>query len=586
MRKGPPATSGHHRYIPAGLFLLGLLVFWRALSGDFIALDDDFYVTNNTHVRDGLTWSGIQWALGSVTYIYYQPVTWISHMIDCEIFGLKPAGHHLTSLLLHATNSALLFLVLRKMTGAIWRSAFAAALFAIHPLRVESVAWIAERKDVLSGFFYMLTLWAYPNKLWTAACMFTLALLSKPTAVTLPFVLLLLDYWPLRRLPPWGQRVRETIPFFVLAAVISVLTYIGQKETGATVDLGESPFILRVENAVVSYARYLTNTLFPTSLAAVYPFPLEIPIWQTLGASILLAGLTYLIWKNRRTRPYLLVGWLWFLGVLVPMIGIIRAGSQAMADRFTYLPSIGLAIMIAWGAAEFAYRWKLRTRVLAAAVPLIILAVLTIHQTGFWLNSQTLFEHSLSIEPNSAIIHLNLGHVLLTQRHVPEAAAHFAEASRIEPANQLAHLNLGAARYKLGDMAGAAVSYAETARLAPGSAEARFWLAMTLRNLGRKQEALLHFQEALQGSLSTEEAANAHSNVGALLLEQGSYPAAEKSLKTALELQPALVAAHRNLAIMLIRQKRLPEAIAQLNAALRITGDREIQAMLDQLGSR
>ena len=341
---------------------LAVLAVYAPVSGfDFVNFDDNAYVYGNENVRSGLTWRGIRWAFTSVSYYYWAPLTWISHMVDCELFGLNPGPHHVVNVLLHSLNSLLLFMALRLATGTLWQSAAVAGIFALHPARVESVAWISERKDLLAGCFWMLALLAYanyardrsPKRYAMVVASMIGGVMAKPSIVTLPFVLLVLDWWPLRRNASWQRLVVEKLPLLVLSAASSILTYIGQEQMGATRLMGDLPLTVRLSNAVVSYAWYVWTFAWPHDLSVLYPYRKDISLSAVLGAASLLAAITTVaIWRARK-QPYVLAGWLWFLGTLVPMIGLIQVGSQARADRFTYIPFIGLAIAFIWGAYEF-----------------------------------------------------------------------------------------------------------------------------------------------------------------------------------------------------------------------------------------
>lgn len=414
-----------------GLALLTLAVYLPVLANGFIRFDDPLYVTRNSWVKAGLTWDGFVWALTANVASNWHPLTILSHMLDVELFGMEPLGHHLTSLLLHTAGTVLLFEALRRMTGEVWRSAAVAALFAVHPTHVESVAWVAERKDVLSGLFWMLTLLAWerwvrkpsPKRYTAVALALTAGLLSKPMVVTLPFVLLLLDVWPLKR----GLRIREKLPLFALVAASCLVTVIAQ--SGAIGLASRFPMRFRLANAVLSYATYVGKTLLPTKLAVFYPMPSEFPAWTVAGAALLLVILTALAFKAGR---YVLVGWLWFLGTLVPVIGIVQVGGQAMADRYTYLPTIGLFLIAAWALP----RW-------APWVPLIALAVVTRLQIRHWEDSETLFRHAAAVTERNFIAHLNLAQIHAERGARGPALEHFRITLSIRPGMWQAQASLG-----------------------------------------------------------------------------------------------------------------------------------------------
>ncbi len=455
-----------HRILLAGaLALLTLAAFLPSLGNGFVSVDDGLYVTGNRMVQRGLTGEGFAWVLTANVANNWHPLTMVSHMLDCELFGLNPAGHHGTSLLLHLANALLLFEVLRRMTGNPWRSAAAAALFAVHPLRVESVAWVAERKDVLSAFFWILAMGCYaryvrdpsPKRYLPVVLAMALGLLAKPMVVTLPFALLLLDVWPLERLhigePGWTGRLRrlavEKVPLFVLSAVASVVTL--QFQTTSLVSLEVLPWRLRIANAVVSYAAYLGKTALPRNLAVFYPIPIEIPVWKVTGAAILLLVLTVLAFGAVRRAPSVLAGWLWFLGTLVPVIGIVQVGSQAMADRYTYIPSIGLVFAVCWGLPPLCASRRWRTT-LAGATVLVLLAfsIATWRQVRCWSGSVTLFRHALAVTQGNYVAHVALGRSLAAEGDWAGSAVQFRAALALRPGLRQARTGLREALRKAG----------------------------------------------------------------------------------------------------------------------------------------
>ncbi len=441
-----------------GLLLLAVAaVFGQTVSHDFVYFSDDAeYVTDNRLVQQGLTGQGIVWALTTFHTTNWHPLTWLSHMLDCELYVLNPGGHHLTNVLLHAAAAVLLLLALRRMTGALWASAWVAAVFALHPLRVESVAWVAERKDVLSGLFFMLTLWFYARyaerpaswgRYLLVVASFALGLTAKSMLVTLPFVLLLLDYWPLGRLgpsregsaaegadPPRPGRllvrlVVEKIPFFVLAAASCVVTLAANRS--AVKPLEQLPFLWRLANAAVAYVAYLGNMLYPVGLAVLHPVPKgPPPAWETAAAVTLLLAISTAAFVLRRKCPYLLVGWLWYLGTLVPVIGLVRAGNEGMADRFTYLTQIGLYMAIAWGAVHVVRSWPDCRWGIAAVAALVVAGLMgcASQQTQYWHDSETLWKHTLECIPQNPIAENNLGNALAARGEFGEAIDHYQKA--------------------------------------------------------------------------------------------------------------------------------------------------------------
>ena len=578
-------------------------VFWQVRTHEFLKYDDLDYVTDNPHVKAGLTLKGVIWAFTTMHAANWHPLTWVSHMLDCELYGLKPAGHHLTSLVFHIASALLLFVVLRQMTGKLWRSGFVAALFAFHPLHVESVAWVAERKDVLSAFFWMLTMWAYVryaerpglNRYLLVLLWFVLGLLSKPMLVTLPFVLLLVDYWPLGRFQfgqPSGHHklsthnskdtgdqrsfalrlVLEKVPFFALAAVSSFLTFFAQQKAGAVASSEIRPLSMRIANALASYVSYIGKMIWPYRLAVFYPYPETFPMWQVAGAGLLLGCVSFLVILAARRRSYLMVGWLWYLGTLVPVIGLVQVGEQAMADRYTYVPLIGLFVIIAMGVPDILAGWRYRRIGMAipAGLLLSILMIVTWLQLRYWQNGVTLFEHSLEVTANNSLSQCSLGVALVQQGKNQEAISHFAEALRIKPDYAEAQYNLGVALSDQGKTQEAIDHYSEALRIKPDSAEAHYNLGVTLAQQGKSQEAVGHFTKALQ---IKPDYANAHNNLGIALADQGKTQEAIAHYTEALRIDPNNAYAHNNLGLILAQQGKNQEAIAHYTEALRIKPD-------------
>lgn len=482
-----------------------LAIYLQTLGHDFINYDDPLYVTENPHVQRGVTWRGIAWALTSGDASNWHPLTWVSHMIDCGLYGPVPGGHHLTSVLLHAVNAVLLFVVFRRMTGALWQSAFVAAAFAVHPLRVESVAWVAERKDVLSGLFWVLAIGIYhryarrTDVAWYICTTLAMALglMAKPMLVTLPCVFLLLDYWPLGRVTfgPTGRwdtqvvrkRLLEKGPFFILSGISSVITLWVQAAGGAVTSLRWFPLDVRLQNAVVAYVRYPWKMLWPARLALPYPHPGEqLSVWAAAGAFVLLAGVTVLVFWNARKRPYLMVGWLWYLVTLAPVIGIVQVGAQAMADRYTYIPLIGLSIMAAWGISDVLAAWRHRAVALSACASVVLLAwaVCAWVQTGYWRNDVILFSHALDVTSGNYIAHFKLGSALFERGEMDASADQFGEALVLLPNFTEARSNLGVVRMHQGRYDEAAHHLREALRLDPNYTNAREALAWMQEHAG------------------------------------------------------------------------------------------------------
>jgi len=502
------------------LAVLTWMVFGQTLWHDFINYDDPRYVYENAKITGGLSISGISWAFTHIHALNWHPLTTISHMLDCQLYGLKAGWHHLTNVLLHTLAAMLLFLALQRMTGAVWQSAFVAAVFAIHPLRVESVAWVAERKDVLSGVFFMLTLLAYANYVrlprvrgyLVVVLLFACGLMSKPMLVTLPFVLLLLDYWPLDRIK--GQlwkRVAEKIPLIVLSAVSSVITFLVQK--GAVGQTEELPIFERINNAVVSYVLYIWQMLWPVNLAVFYPHPENrLPLWEILCCFLVLMCITVAAIALRTRRPYLFTGWLWYLGMLVPVIGLVQVGWQGRADRYTYLPQIGLYIAATWAVVDLTVLYRYRRATLSTAAILVIAALssCTRVQNSYWRDSETLFRHALAVTTNNDVAENNLGIVFLGQGKLDEAISLLQSAVDLRPDNSPAHENLARALLQKGQVADALVHYRKLLDLQPDNMEIHNIVGTVLVQQGRVQEGAEEWQKVL---LVEPDNGNAMSNL-------------------------------------------------------------------------
>jgi tetratricopeptide (TPR) repeat protein len=613
------------------LVLVTLALYWPVVSHDFVNYDDDEYVVENTRVSSGLTFGNFLWALQSGYASNWHPATWLSYMLDCQMFGLKSWGHYLTNVVLHALNAGLVFALLRQMTGAMWRSLLVAALFAVHPLRVESVAWVSERKDVLSGFFGLLALITYAryakasvvSNQWSvigsgrsgASAMdhrprtpghrslitdhrslfyflslvcFALGLMSKPMLVTWPFVMLLLDFWPLGRfelstlssparpseataaqLSTTLRLVREKIPFFILAAVASVITFLVQQHGGAVKAVERFPLGARGGNALISYGRYLGKLFWPTDLAVLYPHPGQWPLGNVLLASGVIVGLSALVWAGRRRYPYVLMGWLWFLGMLVPVIGLVQVGDQAMADRYTYLPSLGVLVLGVWGAYELTR--GSRSQVLALSVAGAgagaVCLLLTRQQVGYWKDGEALFQHALQVTQNNALAHNGLGVALGKARQTDEAIRQFQQALRLKPDYPTAHNNLGAALVDQGQTDEAILQYQQALRLRPSYVDARINLGAALVRKGQTDEAVQQFKEAIR---LQPDKANVYNNLGSALGQMGQIDEAIQQFKEAIRLKPDLAAAHYNLGLAVLGKGELDEAIRQFREVIRL----------------
>src|SRR5437899_2551694 len=664
-------TRTHNRRVVTAIVLVFLaMIVWvsfgQALRHDFLGYDDQRYVIQNAWVTNGLTPGGIKWAFTHVHASNWHPLTTISHMLDCQLYGLQPWGHHLTNILLHAAAAILLFFALRELTasgdavagigdagrdqrsrlqrGSLWPSVFVAAVFAVHPLRVESVAWVSERKDVLSGVFFMLTLWGYaryargnaPSSFWYIAVVvfFAFGLMCKPTLVTAPFVLLLLDYWPLGRVRPsssrargitasqWQQRkdtwpwlVIEKLPLFVLSAASCVATLLAQQEAldaSLKPPLGE-----RVGNALVSYAMYLGQMIWPAHLAVLYPYPEgNLKVLQVVLALLLLLIISAAVFVWRKKYPFLLTGWLWYLGMLVPMIGIVQVGSQVRADRYTYLPQIGLYLLVAWGAMELFHRWH-RSREALTVAALLAVAALTAgsyFQSSYWRDTETLWKHAiastsnnyvahtnlaqtlsqsgrfaeaiaecqkaLKIKPDFAAAHNNLGTALQDKqsgdsasgdyRAVDEAIEHYRKALQIKPDFTQAHSNLGNALLQTGRTDEAIAQFQKTLELEPNYAEAEFSLGNAFLQKREVNEAIAHYQKALEIRPDYAEARN---YLGNAFVAEGKYSEAIANYEAAVRIRPNYSEAHHNMGCVLATIGRNDEALEQFNEALRLNGN-------------
>jgi Tfp pilus assembly protein PilF len=574
------------------------IVFAPVARHGFVNFDDPQYVTENPFVTSGLTVRGISWALTTGYAGNWHPLTWISHMVDVQAFGLNAGAHHLTNVFLHTASALLLFTLLYRMTGAPGRSWFVAALFAVHPLHVESVAWIAERKDVLSAFFWMLTIWAYVR--WTAGnaegrrpkakgwspasglwylavvLLFALGLMAKPMLVTLPVTLLLLDVWPLRRVS-----MREKIPLFALALASSVVTFVVQQQAGAVKELASLPVGRRVANALVAYVGYIGKTLWPTNLAAIYPYPESVPGWHVAAAIAVLVMVTWLAVRVRRGHPYVLVGWLWYLVTLVPVIGLIQVGSQPIADRYTYVPLIGLFIIAAWGIPDLLAARPLRTSVLAALAGLVVAAcaVTARAQVLHWRDSVALWQHTIAVTGDNYRAHGNLGHALASEGRLDEAVHHYSEALRIRPTYAEVQNNLGLALTAQGKIDEAISHYSEAVRLLPDYFEAHSNLGAALAGRGRYAEAIDHFAIALRLQPDHDRArqnlVRAHYDFGRVLAERGDIDSAIQQFLDALRLDPANADLHYDLGVMFVRKGDLRAAINRFEEALRIDPNRQ-----------
>lgn len=589
----------------SGLLVVAVfLVFGQTLGHDFVNYDDTVYMYQNPRVAHGFAPGWLAWAVTSNECNNWHPLTWFSHTLDAQLFGLSAGGHHATSVLLHAACAVLLFLVLRRMTGDLWCSAFVAAMFAVHPLRVESVAWIAERKDVLSGFFFMLTLGAYASyarrpfslaRYLTVIACFGLGLMAKPMLVTLPFVLLLLDYWPLgrmsaaqqtednqRAMPTIRRLVIEKIPLLILSGASCIVTVWAQGS--AIQPLDRLPFGWRLANAVVSCVAYLWQMVHPVDLAVIYPHPMaSLPWWQVAAALAVLAAITSGVVIFRRKCPYLLVGWFWYLGMLLPVIGLVQVGEQAMADRYTYLPQIGVGIAIAWGIAQLSQSWPNRRLAcgLAAGLSLAMMMIVANRQTSYWRDSETLFIHTLNCTAPNSIAHCNLGIALFDKGAIDKAVEQYEAALTIKPKSALIRTNLGEALQRLGRYDESIAQCEEALKVDPTWADAHYNLAESLRLRGRPNDldaAIAHFKESLR---LKPNRADAHNNMGAAFGQQGKVGEAIVQFQNAIKVEPDCALAYQNLGVALLKQGKPVEAITQFRKALALAERQGNRALAD-----
>lgn len=591
-------TANKYQTILICVFLVvsTLSVYRQVLECEFVNFDDTIYVTENEHVNTGLSWDNTKWAFKAGKVGYWHPLTWLSHMLDCELYGVKPGMHHLTNLVIHIANSLLLFLLLQRLTSSLWKSAFVAALFALHPINVDSVAWVAERKNVLSTLFWILTIWAYTSyvrrggilRYLITLLIFALGLLAKPMLVTLPFVMLLLDYWPYERIrfgiyskrdksAPAGKRkttipglVWEKAPFFALSAVSVYLSSLSTKLLGITISTEWVPMKLRAANALVSYARYIGKAFWPQGLAVFYPFPKAVPLWQGMGALAILLVLSFvLVWVLREKR-YLGVGWLWFLGTLLPVSGLVQAGLwPAMADRWAYVPLVGIFIATAWGIGDLAGKWRLHKYLLVsgAGVCISALMVCTLLQVRYWQNGFTLFTRALEVTSDNPIAHLNLGNVLLKEQKIDEAIAHYKRAIEIYKDHVEAHFNLGLALELDKKYDEAIEEYFTVLRLKEDHWKASFHMGNAFSKKGMLDEAISHYYKALQLKPDDIEV---HFNLGSALVKKGAINEGVKHYNKALEINPHSVEVLNNLGNALSRQKRYSEAVKHYRNALNL----------------
>ncbi len=585
------------------LTVVTIAVYYEVYSFEFINYDDYSYVFGNKNIQDGITLETVKWAFTTGYFSYWHPLTWLSHALDQQLFGSNPAGHHITNLIFHIANTLLLFLVLKQMTGALWPSAFVAALFALHPLHIESVAWVSERKDVLSTFFWLLTLWAYVrfarwpkmSRYLLVIMFFAFALMSKPMVVTLPFVLLLLDYWPLNRLSlskgpkrrRAGQKrslvylVIEKIPLFAMVIASCIVTFIFQRKAGAMPSAGDYSLFIRFANAPISYLQYIAKMVWPTRLAVFYPYPgRNISfLFAAVSAAVLLA-VTILILRFAKNRRYLVTGWFWYLGMLVPVIGLIQVGEQAMADRYTYMALTGLFIIIAWGLPDLLVSWRYKKIILAASALMIIstMSVYTHFHLRYWQNTMTLFQHALDVTGDNYISHRCMATYLRKHNRIEEAIYHSREFIRIRPDKIKMHSRLGNIFFDAGRLDEAVEEYQKFLQKKPNDPNVLNALGITLGRQDKSAEAIECFASALRIDPDFEAA---HTNLGYVLATQGNLDQAAVHLSQAIRINPDSAKAHYHFAHVLVRKGKVNKAVTHFEEALRLEFDRIEQPLND-----
>jgi len=568
----------HHRCLSISfiLIIITFSVYWQTKTFDYINFDDNDYITENRHVQAGLSMGNIAWAFTTTHTGPWIPLTWLSYMFGVQLYGMSPGWHHLTNVFFHITNVLLLFFILNQTTQAIWKSCLVAVLFALHPIHVESVAWISERKDVLSTFFFLLTILGYyryvkqpavANFLLTLL-LFAFSLMAKPMVVTLPFVLILLDYWPLKRFPTnqskpsrfktKGRHIKylmiEKVPFLILSLIVSLITFLSHQDIGSLGSWKEFPFLDRIANSLASYTKYIGKMIWPNKLAVLYPYA-QISLWEMISSFVFIAVVSWYAIRKRHEQPYFIVGWLWYLGTLVPVIGLVNWGSQAMADRFVYIPFIGLYIIASWGISGLLTKWIQRK--IWFVVPTIVIAstlsILSWQQVGHWENSVTLFENSLKKTRNNYIIHNNLGVTLELEEQTEKAIEHYRQALKIKPDYADAHNNIGFALSKIEQMGKAIEHYQQALKKRPNYDKAHNNMGNALYKLDRFDEAIEHYSKALK---IKPDFADAHNNIGSALFRKGMTNEAVKHYFKALRINPDHAAARINLRKMRMLQKQ------------------------------
>jgi tetratricopeptide (TPR) repeat protein len=578
--------------------LITFIAFTPLLQNQFVDYDDNAYLVENPHVQSGITLRSIVWAFTTTHMGNWHPLTWLNYMVDWKLFGPNARWHHLESLVFHTANALLLFLVLKRMTGAIWQSAFVAAAFALHPLHVESVAWAAERKDVLSTFFWLLTMWAYvlyvekpkAGRYLLVALSLCLGLMAKPMLVTLPFVLLLLDYWPLQRFqrPSKGNGLKipqdnrgktilylilEKIPLFLLVILFSLVTFFAQQSKGAVESFDRLIIESRINNALVSYAAYITKMFWPARLAVFYPHPrYGLPIWKTVVASLLLASITLLVIRRAQRQRWFLVGWLWYLGTLVPVIGLIQVGAQAMANRYTYVPIIGLFIIAAWQIPELITKWPHKKIILKASTVVIVSAMMicTWRQTGYWQNCFTLSSYAIKVTTGNYVAHTMLGSALHKQGNFEDAICHYKESLRLRPNHANTEGDIGLALLNLGRLDEAALQFRKALMLKGDMQKWHSGLAIALDKLGRLDEAIEHYRQALE--LKSDDP-TMHEQLATALCRKGNFEEAIKDYEDWLRLNPNQAEIVKNMGNIYLMAGKTKQAIDYWAKAVELKPD-------------
>jgi protein O-mannosyl-transferase len=579
------------------LVVIIIAAFWGVQKCEFVNFDDEDYVFGNPNVQQGFTGEAVQWAFTESHASNWHPITWLSHMLDCRLFGLNPGRHHIVSLLIHIINALLLFWILKDTTGAIWKSAVAACLFALHPLRVESVAWVAERKDVLSAMFWMLSTIAYIRysrrpgaiRYVMVLVMFTLGLMSKPMLVTLPFVLLLMDYWPLERLQADAQAagvnsktktkkqsplylIAEKVPLFLLAAISSVITFIVQQKGGATDIFHRFSFASRLANAAISYIVYIQKMVWPSALAPFYPHPADkVSFAFAIAAAILILATSIFAVRFGKDFKYLPVGWFWYMGTLVPVIGLIQVGDQACADRYSYIPMIGLIIIVIWMVPQLVSKWRYKNEILCVSSLVIVaaLSMCTYIQQQYWRNSISLFEHAIKVTKDNYVAHFCIADPLRAKGRLKDAIAHDTECLRIQPDYYRALNSMGLAMIETGEFDEAIKDLHMALKIKPDLYQAHTNLGIALSKKGRFDDAIAEYREALRNI----DMPRIHSNLAYVFVSQGKFDLAAKEYERALTIQPENYVAHNYLAVVLFRLGNIKEAIGHFNQALKINPD-------------